>query len=125
MELLKNFVSEYGPTILYTILTAIAGYLGVWAKSLYTKYINDKTKQDVARTCVQAVEQIYKDLHGYEKLDKALSSAAEMLTDKGINVTDLELRMLVEAAVGEFNDAFNKTNRYTYNEEPESVGTTD
>ena len=31
-----------------------------------------------------------------------------MLAEKGIHVTDLELRMLIEAALAEFNDAFNK-----------------
>lgn len=103
-----EFISEYGTTILYTILTAIAGYLGIVAKNLYTKYVNDKTKQSVARTVVQGVEQIYKDLHGDEKLEKALESAYEMLAEKGITVTHLELRMLIEAAVAEFNDAFNK-----------------
>ncbi len=109
MEFLKLFISDYGTTIMYAILTAIAGYLGIVAKQLYTKYINDKTKQAVAKTVVQAVEQIYTDLHGKEKLNKALISAAEMLEEKGISITDLELRMLIEAAVAEFNDAFNKT----------------
>ena len=68
----KIFISEYGTTILYAILTAIAGYLGIVIKKMYEKYINDKTKKDVAKTVVQAVEQIYKDLHGEEKLNKAL-----------------------------------------------------
>ncbi len=108
MEFLKLFISEYGTTIVYAILTAIAGYLGIVVKQLYTKYINDKTKQAVAKTVVQAVEQIYTDLHGEEKLDQALTAASEMLAEKGITITDLELRMLIEAAVAEFNDAFNK-----------------
>ena len=43
-----------------------------------------------------------------EKLEQALISASEMLEDKGITVTDLELRMLIEAAVAEFNSAFHK-----------------
>ena len=103
-----QFVSEYGTTILYAVLTAIAGWLGIVFKSLYTKYINDKTKQAVCKTVVQGVEQIYKDLHGEEKLDAALNAASEMLEEKGIHVTDLELRMLIEAALAEFNDAFNK-----------------
>ena len=103
-----QFVSEYGTTILYAILTAIAGWLGIVFKSLYTKYINDKTKQAVCKTVVQGIEQIYKDLHGEEKLAKALEAASEMLAEKGIHVTDLELRMLIEAAVAEFNAAFNK-----------------
>lgn len=103
-----QFVSEYGTTILYAVLTAIAGWLGVVVKGLYTKYINDKTKQAVCRTVVQGVEQIYKDLHGEEKLAKALEAASDMLAEKGIQVSDLEIRMLIEAAVAEFNDAFYK-----------------
>ena len=46
-----------------------------------------------------AVNQLYYDLDGPEKLQKAIESASEMLAAKGITVTDLELRMLLEAAV--------------------------
>ncbi len=110
MGFLNEFISQYGTTILYAILTAIAGYLGVVIKRLYEKYINDKTKQAVAKTVVQAIEQIYKDLHGDEKLNKALESMSEMLAEKGIQISDLEMRMLIEAAVAEFNEAFRKEN---------------
>lgn len=114
MELfLQEFISVYGTTILYSILTAIAGYLGVVIKNIYTKHINDKTKQDVAKTVVKAVEQMYKDLHGDEKLQKALEAASDMLLTKGITISEIELRMLIEAAVAEFNDAFNKTGETT------------
>lgn len=106
MDFMKEFISVYGTTILYSILTAIAGYIGIVVKNLYQKYINDKTKQDVAKTVVQAVEQMYKDLHGDEKLQKALEAASDMLMTKGITISDIELRMLIEAAVAEFNDAF-------------------
>ena len=108
MEFIKLFISEYGTTILYAVLTALAGYIGIVAKRLYTKYVNDKTKQAVAKTVVQAVEQIYKDLHGEEKLNKALEAASEMLAEKGITITDLEMRMLIEAALAKFNRAFEK-----------------
>lgn len=108
MEFIKLFISEYGTTILYAVLTALAGCIGIVAKRLYTKYVNDKTKQAVAKTVVQAVEQIYKDLHGEEKLNKALEAASEMLAEKGITITDLEMRMLIEAALAEFNRAFEK-----------------
>lgn len=106
MDLLKEFISEYGTTVLYAVITALAGYIGIVLKRLYTKLVNDKTKQSVAKTVVLAVEQIYKDLHGDEKLDKALKAASEMLAEKGISITDLELRMLIESAVDEFNEAF-------------------
>ena len=109
MDIFTQFVNEYGITILYTILTALAGYIGIWVKSLYTKYINDKTKQDVVKTCVSAVEQLYKDLHGEEKYNKVVESVSEMLMEKGITITELELKMLIEASVGEFNKVFNST----------------
>lgn len=104
-----QFISEYGTQILYLILTGIAGYIGIVIKNLYQKYVNDQTKKDVVKTVVQGIEQIYKDLHGKEKLDKALEAASGMLAEKGINITEFELKMLIEAAVGEFNNVFNKT----------------
>lgn len=116
-----EFISEYGTTILYTIITAIAGWLGIMVKNLYTKYINTKTKKDVAYTVVLGVEQIYKDLHGEEKLNKALSAASEMLAEKGITVSELEMKMLIEAALAEFNDAFNKSNTELKEEEATSM----
>jgi hypothetical protein len=107
--MLATFINDYGTTILYAILTAIGGYIGLVVKNLYTKYVNTKIKQDIAKTVVRGVEQIYKDLHGEEKLDAALKAASEMLAEKGIAASELELRMLIEAAVAEFNDAFHKT----------------
>lgn len=103
-----EFINQYGMDILYTVVMAIAGYIGIVIKNLVTKYINDKTKRDVAKTAVQFVEQVYKDLHGDEKLNAAFAAASEMLAEKGIHVSDLEMRVLLEAAVGEFNNAFNK-----------------
>lgn len=103
-----EFINQYGMQILYTIITAIAGYIGIMIKNIFTKYVNDKTKRDVAKSAVQFVEQVYKDIHGEEKLNAALACAEEMLMEKGITVTALEMRVLIEAAVAEFNDAFNK-----------------
>ena len=103
-----EFINTYGMQILYTILTAIAGWLGIVIKNLVQKYINDKTKKDVAKSAVKFVEQVYKDLHGDEKLNEALTAASSMLAEKGITITDLELRVLIEAAVAEFNGVFEK-----------------
>ena len=115
MDFVKTFLSEYGTTLLYTIIAGVFAYLGTQAKILVDKYLNDKTKKDVAKTVVRAVEQVYKDLHGDEKLTKALESASEMLAEKGITVTELEMRMLIEAAVSEFNKAFEKNTEVVEN----------
>ena len=108
--MIAEFFNQYGMQILYTVIMAIAGYLGIVMKNLVTKYINDKTKKEVAKVAVQFVEQVYKDLHGEQKLNEALQAASEMLLEKNISVSTLELRVLVEAAVAEFNKAFEKTN---------------
>lgn len=108
MEYIKAFWDSCGMGILCTILTAIASYLGVCAKKLFQKYFDDKTKKAVAKTCVEAIEQLYKDLHGQEKYDKAAEAIVEMLNEKGITITDLELKMLIEATVNKFNEAFRK-----------------
>lgn len=94
-----EFINQYGLTLIYAALTAIAGYIGIAIKNIYKKYIDNKTKKDVCKTCVNAVEQLYKDLHGEEKFAKCIESATEILTNKGIVITELELRMLIEAAV--------------------------
>ena len=105
-NILLQIINTYGLEIIGTILTALAAALGMAAKNLATRYVNTKVKRDIARTVVQGVEQLYKALSGPERLDKAMEAAAEMLAAQGITVTELELRMLLEAAVGEFNDVF-------------------
>ena len=72
------------------------------------KFLNDKTKQAIAKVCVQFVEQVYKDIHGEEKLFAALERAAEILAEKGIEFSAVEMETLIEAAVAEFNEAFYK-----------------
>ena len=103
-----EFIEAYGMEIIYALIMAIIGWIAVVAKNLATKYINDNTKKAVAKSVVQAVEQIYKDIHGEDKLNKAIEYMAEMLTEKGITTTELEVRVLLEDAVGEFNKVFNK-----------------
>lgn len=103
-----EFINQYGTAIMYTVLMAVAGYFGIVAKKYFDKWFDSKEKKDVVKVAVRAVEQIYKDLHGEDKLNKALEAAEEMLASKGITITSFELKMLVEAAVGEFNKAFEK-----------------
>ena len=99
--MLNEFIAEYGMGILYTIVTAVAGYIGIVIKNIIQKYVNDKTKKDVVKTVVKAVEQIYSHLDGAERYREAIKNINEMLAEKGISITDLEIEMLIEAAVQE------------------------
>lgn len=124
MDIFKEFLSQYGVTILYTVLTVLAGYVGITAKKIYEKICNDQTKKSVVKTCVQAVEQVYTDLHGQEKFDKCVEAASEILSQKGVKITELELKMLIESAVKEFNYTFHNTvviQKTEVQESPEEV----
>lgn len=98
-----DFIQQYGPTILYAILTAVAGFLGAQAKRIYEKISNDKIKKSVAETVVKAVEQLYRDYDGETKKEKAIEGITEMLEQKGIPISNIEIDMLIEAVVSEFN----------------------
>lgn len=108
MNFFETFITTYGEAILYALLTALAGFLGTQLKRVYEKYINDKTKKAVVETCVKAVEQLYKDLHGEEKLEKAKDNILAMLEEKGLTISELEMDLLIEACVAEFNIKFKK-----------------
>ncbi|MBQ7541350.1 MAG: hypothetical protein IJT44_03550 [Clostridia bacterium] len=98
-----DFMQTYAPTILYSVLVAVAGFLGAQAKRIWDRISADQTKKDVAETVVRAVEQMYKDLHGEEKKQKAVEGIRQMLDAKGVTIADIEIEMLLEAAVAEFN----------------------
>lgn len=110
--------ATYVLPVIAAALTALAGYLGSQVKGLCQKYINDKTKENVVRTCVKAVEQLYHDLGGPEKLKKAQEGIEEMLNEKGIPITELEMNLLIESVVAEFNYGFAKASEVPKSDTP-------
>ena len=98
-ELLGTYVLP----VLAAALTALAGFVGAQLKNLYRRWVDDKTKEAVVRTCVKAVEQLYRDLGGPEKLERAREGIRQMLEEKGIPITQLEMDLLIESVVSEFN----------------------
>lgn len=105
---MNSFFSQYLTQIIVIIVVAIATWLGTQVKNLYKKYVTTEIKKSVAKTAVRFVEQIYIDIHGREKLEKAMERASQILAEYGITISDVELIALLEAAVNEFNNAFNK-----------------
>lgn len=106
-EILQPYLLE----IIVAILTGIASFIGVKVKKVYEEYINTKTKKDVVETTVKYVEQVYKDIHGEEKLNKAKDKALEWLNEKGITISDTELEILIEATVNGFNNGIKEASK--------------
>lgn len=81
--------------VLATLLTSVVSLLISKMKSK----INSEMGEQVINNVVKYVEQVYKDLNGEEKLQKALETASLTLNEKGIKIGETELRTLVESAV--------------------------
>ena len=94
--------------IISTILTAIFGFLGVKIKRYLDEKENARIVQHIVKTAVLAVEQMYKDVSGEEKFELAMKNITEMLEQKGIVVTELELKLLIERCVAEFSEPWKK-----------------
>ena len=69
------FVTTYGNKLLGLIIISICGCLGYAAKQICKAYLDDDTKRSIAMTAVRFVEQVWKDIHGADKLKKALETA--------------------------------------------------
>ena len=103
-----EIVNTFGAEILGTVLVALAGIFGMVAKNLAAKYLDTDAKRTLAKTVVQFTEQVYKNLHGEEKLSAALSVFSQLLKEKGIRASETEMKVLLESAVAEFNQVFAK-----------------
>ena len=104
--MVAQIIDLYGAEILGTLLLALAGIAALFAKNLAVKYLDTDTKRTLAKAVVQFVEQVYRELHGAKKLEAALSALSRLLAEKKIYASETELRILIEAAVAEFNGVF-------------------
>ena len=107
----QSILNQALQIIIPALATALAGwfaYLGNKLKNAYEEKVNNETAQAVVKDVVQFVEQVYKDLHGAEKLQKAIEQVSAILQSKGINITETEINMLIESAVYGLNDGWSK-----------------
>ena len=92
--------------ILVTALTTIMSYVGLRLKAAYEKHIDTKEKEAVIKNTVQYVEQVFGALKGAEKLEKAKITALDWLNEKGIEISDAELTILIESFVKALKGGF-------------------
>ena len=111
----EYYVYSYGMHMIGLLLVAVAGCLGIVIRNWLSKWVraestrlDSEIKLKIAKTVVAFVEQVWKDLHGRDKLYKALAKARELLLKKGIAFDSEEMEVLIEAALAEFNEVFRK-----------------
>lgn len=106
---MEEFLHTYGMKLAALVLAIIFGKIGYEAGKLAVKYLSTTIKREIAEKSMQYVEQVYKLLHGEEKMQKALETARVFLAKLGMKFDAEEMRFLIEA-VGAFNEGFRKGN---------------
>lgn len=98
---ISGFIKEYGNTMLYTVIMAVISYVGIVIKKFLDDTYKYFVKKETINIVCKAVEHLYGECSGEEKLNYATSIAKEMFADKGISIGDLELRMMIEYSICE------------------------
>ena len=97
---MKEMFMDLLPIVIAAVGTFIIGII----KAKYIEYVNTDTKKEIAMLTVRYVEQVFTALHSKDKLEMAKSAFVDMLNEKGIEVSETEINMLLEAAVHQMNE---------------------
>ena len=102
-EILHEYLLPSAWTALVTLVSAVFAFIGAQLKKKYQEKIDTEEKRHAVETCVNAAEMVYKDLKGAEKLAKVKENIVEWLNLKCISISEIELDMMIEAAVTNLN----------------------
>ena len=120
--MIENLMTQLQPLIInaaITILTAVATYVGVMIKNFVQDKVNSEEKKKIVETTCRYINQIYKDVDGPTKFEKAKENILQQLNEKCINITDLELEVLIESTVNSFKDGLNSKTKEESKEKTE------
>lgn len=112
MALLNECLDILLPAVA-SIVTIVFGIIGTKIKQAYDTKTKNETVKVVVDDVVKFVQQVYSDLKGPEKLQKALTQASTILNEKGITISESELDMLIESAVYGLKQGITNTDQET------------
>lgn len=110
MESIMEVLTSSVISLLGSVVTVAVGIITYKITKWGNDYINNQNtklttqqKSAVINSTVAYVEQVFKDIDGAEKLEKAKNKALKLLFEQGIPITEEELQVLIEAAVNGMN----------------------
>ena len=104
MNILIDFTKEYGLDIIHTIVMGVFSYIALDMKKVHKKREQDKIKKEVVRMVCKYVNEIYPSISISDKLEEASDGIREILKEKGISISDLELKVLLHNSIYEINN---------------------
>lgn len=91
--------------VLYVVVTVALGFLikflrerGYIEKAKQVQ-IDDNLKRAASELAVLAVQQLYRDLDGKEKFNHATQYVSGYLSERGIKISDTEIKILLESSI--------------------------
>ena len=99
MNIITNFVTDYGFHIIATAITGILSYIGVNIKNTLKQYYQHKLEKEEAEMVYHEIEELYPNLTKEEKIQKMVTVLGQILKEKKIQVTNLELQILIESTI--------------------------
>ncbi len=96
MKYFMDFLNQYGASFIHSIAVLFLSFMSFEIKKIYKKYIYDKTKKDVVKMVCHMINRLYPNINEEDKLNKVISNSKQILSEKGIDISDLELRMYIE-----------------------------
>ena len=106
-SIINSLVSALLPAI-GVILTAIASYVAIKIKNTLELKATDETKQMIAKKVVAYIDQTMKEAAGGDKFNNAIITASQWLAERKIDVSEIELKILIESAVNAARKEFGK-----------------
>ena len=98
-NILIDFTKDYGIGIIRSIVMGVLSYIALDLKKEYKKHIQDKTKKEVVDKVCNYVNEVYPNSTGEDKINIAITSTKEILKEKGIVISDLEIRVLLHNSI--------------------------
>lgn len=98
MSILNECLDVILPAVA-SVIAILFGVLGAKIKRIYIEKTQNEAAKVVVDNVVRWVQQVYYELEGPEKLQKALTEASTILNEKGITISETELDMMIESAV--------------------------
>lgn len=95
----EEIITTYLIPLLMAILTGVFTWIGTRIKSVIEEKVKNEKAKEIIYDVVKYTEQTSKELTSSEKFAKTLKEASEWLNSKGINLTEYELKIMIEAAV--------------------------
>lgn len=89
--------------IIMSIVSIVLMIVSTHVARKYNKLEKNKLIYNIITICVNAVEQVYNNCDGKEKYNECVKLVNQMLTKRGLKVTEAEIKILIESIVNTFN----------------------